>query len=116
MIDKFLENLSDYPFLHLLSNSKIGLEKEALRVDKHGTISYKMHPLHFGASLTNKFITTDYSEALIEVVTPPCNSHEEAINYLEELPLKHHLWDTYSTLKSNPKILFDLHLQPGYYR
>ena len=85
MIDKFLENLSDYPFLHLLSNSKIGLEKEALRVDKYGTISYKMHPLHFGASLTNKFITTDYSEALIEVVTPPCNSHEEAINYLENI-------------------------------
>ena len=65
MIDKFLENLSEYPFLYLLSNSKIGLEKEALRVDKYGTISYKMHPLHFGASLTNKFITTDYSEALI---------------------------------------------------
>ena len=85
MIDKFLENLSEYPFLYLLSNSKIGLEKEALRVDKYGTISYKMHPLHFGASLTNKFITTDYSEALIEVVTPPCNSHEEAINYLENI-------------------------------
>ena len=105
MIDKFLENLSEYPFLYLLSNSKIGLEKEALRVDKYGTISYKMHPLHFGASLTNKFITTDYSEALIEVVTPPCNSHEEAINYLENifLQLKNQLQSIIAVFEFNIK-------------
>ena len=85
MTDKFFENLSELPFLYHLADSKIGLEKEALRVDKNGTISLKMHPTTFGSSLTNKYITTDYSESLIEVVTPPCNSHKEAINYLENI-------------------------------
>ena len=85
MNDKFFENLSELPFLSHLTNSKIGLEKEALRVDKNGTISLKMHPSIFGSSLTNKYITTDYSESLIEVVTPPCNSHKEALDYLENI-------------------------------
>jgi len=85
MIDKFLKNLSSHPCSLHLKNSKIGLEKESLRVDKNGTISYKMHPKKFGSSLTNKFITTDYSEALLEMVTPPCSSNLEAINYLENI-------------------------------
>ena len=34
MTDKFLENLSKHSFTSFLKNSKIGLEKESLRVDK----------------------------------------------------------------------------------
>ena len=41
MTDKFLENLSKHSFISFLENSKIGLEKESLRVDKNGTISIK---------------------------------------------------------------------------
>tara|TARA_Y100000389_G_C17467358_1_gene526876 strand:+ start:958 stop:2523 length:1566 start_codon:yes stop_codon:yes gene_type:complete len=85
MIDKFLKNLSVHPCSSFLADSKVGLEKESLRVDKNGTISYKMHPKEFGSALTNKYITTDYSEALIEIVTPPCNSHNEALKYLENI-------------------------------
>lgn len=85
MIDKFLENLSKHSCSSFLTDSKIGLEKESLRVDKNGTISYKIHPEEFGSALTNKYITTDYSEALIEIVTPPCSSHQEALNYLENI-------------------------------
>ena len=85
MIDKFLENLSKHSCSSFLKNSKIGLEKESLRVDKNGTISYKIHPKKFGSPLTNKYITTDYSEALIEIVTPPCDSHQEAFMYLENI-------------------------------
>ena len=85
MIDKFLENLSKHSCSLFLADSKVGLEKESLRVDKNGTISYKMHPEILGSSLTNKFITTDYSEALIEIITPPCSSHHEAIKYLENI-------------------------------
>ncbi len=29
------------------------------------------HPQALGSALTNRFITTDYSEALIEFITPP---------------------------------------------
>ena len=85
MIDKFLKNLSSHPCSLHLQNSKVGLEKESLRVDKNGTISYKMHPKKFGSALTNKFITTDYSEALLEMVTPPCSSNIEAKIFLENI-------------------------------
>ena len=47
MNDKFLKNLSENPCSSFLANSKIGLEKESLRVDKNGTISLKMHPKIF---------------------------------------------------------------------
>ena len=85
MIDKFLKNLSMHSCSSFLADSKIGLEKESLRVDKNGTISYKMHPEQFGSSLTNRYITTDYSEALIETITPPCGSHNEALRYLDNI-------------------------------
>ena len=84
MHDKFLKNLSDHPCSSFLANPKIGLEKESLRVDKDGTISLKMHPDKFGSALTNKYITTDYSEALIEIVTPPFSRHYEALNFMEQ--------------------------------
>ena len=85
MNDKFLKNLSQHTCSLFLADSKIGLEKESLRVDKNGTISLKMHPEIFGSSLTNKYITTDYSEALIEIVSPPCSSHQEALNYIKHI-------------------------------
>ena len=50
MNDKFLKNLSQHACSLFLADSKIGLEKESLRVDKNGTISLKMHPEIFGSS------------------------------------------------------------------
>ena len=85
MIDKFCENLSSQSCLLELKESSIGIEKESLRVDEQGKISHKRHPQRLGSSLTNSFITTDYSEALIEMVTPPCKSGKDAIFFLENL-------------------------------
>ncbi len=47
-----------------------GVEKEALRVDLAGYLSQHPHPPPLGSALTNRFITTDFSEALLEFVTP----------------------------------------------
>ena len=44
-----------------------GIEKESLRIDSNGKISQKSHPLGLGAALTNPYITTDFSEALLEL-------------------------------------------------
>ena len=68
-----------------LSNSLIGIEKESLRVNNDANISQTRHPLALGAALTNPIITTDYSEALIEFITPPLNSVEKALLYIEDL-------------------------------
>ncbi len=62
-----------------------GIEKECLRVDALGAISQTDHPLVLGSALTNPFITTDFSEALLELVTPTFNSAEETISFLTAL-------------------------------
>jgi glutamate--cysteine ligase len=53
-----------------LSGILRGIEKESLRVSQKGLISQKPHPLALGSTLTHGFITTDYSEALMEFITP----------------------------------------------
>lgn len=40
------------------------------------------HPHALGSALTNTFITTDFSEALLEFVTPACMSTWEALRFL----------------------------------
>lgn len=59
-----------------------GIEKESLRVNKDGQISQAKHPEALGSALTNPFITTDFSEALLEFITPV---HEDIDACLQEL-------------------------------
>ncbi len=65
-----------------LPDSKVGLEKETLRVGHDGKISQLAHPKPLGSALTNAYITTDYSESLTEFITPPLNSIEESLTFL----------------------------------
>ncbi len=67
-----------------LSGGSIGLEKESLRVSPKGVIASTLHPASLGAALTNRYITTDYSEALTELITPPFNSGGEALEFLRD--------------------------------
>ena len=55
----------------LLRGGGKGLEKESLRVDGAGRLAQTPHPKSLGSTLTHPCITTDYSEALLEFVTPP---------------------------------------------
>lgn len=65
-----------------LQSSAIGLEKECLRVNSEGKISQSVHPAKLGSALTHPYITTDYSEALLELITPPRESIDEALDLL----------------------------------
>ena len=69
----------------LLQDRLIGLEREALRVAPDGYISQVPHPLALGATLTHPLITTDYSEALLEFITPPLPSAEAALQCMDEI-------------------------------
>jgi len=62
-----------------------GIEKECLRITPDGLISQAQHPRALGSALTNRYITTDYSEALLEFVTPPESSSWAAMQYLCDL-------------------------------
>lgn len=54
-----------------------GVEKESLRVRADGMLSNAPHSRKLGSALTNRYITTDFSEALLEFVTPAfCNTWE----------------------------------------
>lgn len=55
----------------LLSQGLRGIEREALRIDGRGNLAITPHPKNLGAALTHPQITTDYSEALLELITPP---------------------------------------------
>ena len=59
-----------------------GIEKESLRVNPDGSIATTGHPQALGSALTNRYITTDYSEALLEFVTPPEDSTWGALQFL----------------------------------
>ena len=54
----------------LLAGSRHGLEKESLRVTPAGHIAQTPHPQGLGSPLCHPEITTDSSEALLELVTP----------------------------------------------
>ena len=61
------------------------MEKESLRLTPNGTISHTRHPIGIGSALTHPYITTDYSEALIELITPPYADPAETLRFLKDL-------------------------------
>jgi glutamate--cysteine ligase len=69
----------------VLLGGRKGVEKESLRVTPEGRVSQRAHPRSLGSPLTNEQITTDYSEALIELVTPTFTTSWELLEYLTEL-------------------------------
>lgn len=62
-----------------------GIERESLRMQSNGFLSQADHPKTLGSALTHPHITTDYSEALMEFITPPKESIPQALNYLADI-------------------------------
>ena len=62
-----------------------GIEKEGLRVRPDGFLAQTPHPAKLGSKLTHPFITTDYSESLLELITEPKASPKETLNMLRQL-------------------------------
>lgn len=64
---------------------KRGIEKECLRVSSEGQISTADHPAALGSALTNPYITTDFSESLLELITPAYNNINDCLQMLENI-------------------------------
>ncbi|NKB34488.1 MAG: glutamate--cysteine ligase [Pseudomonadales bacterium] len=62
-----------------------GIEKESLRVLPDGHISLSGHPAALGSALTNPYITTDFSESLLEFITPAFQDIDECLQVLENI-------------------------------
>ena len=84
-----------------------GVEKENIRVDKNGIISQTPHPAVFGDKLSHAYITTDFSESQVEMITPPLPSIAETLGFLETIHdiVSVELNDEYLWPQSIPPIL-----------
>jgi glutamate--cysteine ligase len=65
-----------------LKDIRRGIEKESLRANADGSLAMTPHPQALGSALTHPHITTDYSEAQLELIT---GVHATPESCLEEL-------------------------------
>ena len=85
--ESFINQLNSWNEKTLLKKIKFnrGIERETLRVSKDGSISKRPHPKSLGSALTNPYITTDFAEALIELVTPKFDNVDDLYSCLQDL-------------------------------
>lgn len=76
--------LGQNPKLSHLDLVSRGIEKESLRITPDGRLSQSTHPHKLGSALTNPNITTDYSEALLELITEPHQSIDSVLKQLTD--------------------------------
>ncbi len=69
----------------LLTGILRGVEKESLRTSADGHLSRSGHPETLGSALTHPQITTDFSEALLEFITPPSHRIDEVLANLDTI-------------------------------
>ena len=69
----------------LLKEIGRGIERECLRVTRDGTLAQTPHPQALGSALTHGSITTDYSEALLEFITPVSRDIDQTLETLEDI-------------------------------
>lgn len=107
LVESRLEFLRKLSALDLLRGGRLGLEKECLRVSPDGGISRASHPRTLGSALTHPHITTDYSEALLEFITPPLGEIREALGFLCDIQtfVHRHLGEEFLWATSMPCII-----------
>lgn len=77
--------LSRNEHLPLLKRLRRGIEKESLRITPQGCLAQTGHPKALGSALTHPLITTDFSEALLEFITPVSHSVEATLAELDRV-------------------------------
>ena len=88
-----------------LSFGNRGIERESLRINKSNLISNESHGKYLGSALCQKYLTTDFSEALLEIISPPYERNNEVISFLNET---HH----YVTKKIQDEKLWPFSMPP----
>jgi len=84
-LELYLRQL-EQPFgLAALAGINPGVEKESLRIDPQGHLAQTAHPSGLGSALTHACITTDFSEALMEFISPVFHSPKDTVNFLSDL-------------------------------
>ncbi len=84
-LEQRIHALLDSDAAATLAGIRRGIEKESLRITTDGTLAQTPHPAALGSALTHPYITTDYSEALLEFITPPSTELHKPLEFLEQL-------------------------------
>lgn len=84
-----LKKVADNPVV--FSQFGRGVERETLRYGKDGRLALTPHPKSLGSALTNEWITTDFSESLLEFITPVSNDVNTLLAQLKDV---HHFTQT----------------------
>ena len=71
--------------LSTITGIKRGIERETLRIQSNGQLSTQPHNKELGSALTHPYITTDYSESLLEFITPATHSIEDSLDQLKDI-------------------------------
>lgn len=115
LIDKnLLRQIIEHNLNEDILRGHFGLEKENIRVDKDGRIALTPHPRIFGVKAENPYISADFSESQVEMITPTFDSIEETYHFLEALHdiVSLELKEEYLWPSSNPPILPDEDIIP----
>ncbi|MFP3019477.1 MAG: glutamate--cysteine ligase [Arsenophonus sp.] len=82
-VSKSLSWLEERP--NILHGLRRGIERETLRVTPEGRLANSPHPDSLGKSLTHPWITTDFSESLLEFITPVDDNIGHVLAFLRDL-------------------------------
>ncbi len=85
LLNRRLALLSERTNLSLLEQCLHGIERECLRVTGDAQLAQTPHPQALGAALTHGQITTDYSESLLEFITPALANPVETLASLDQI-------------------------------
>jgi len=108
-VKNLIKIINDKKLNRFLTKCNFGLEKENVRVDSFGHLALTRHPRAFGNKMKNPYITTDFSESQIEMITPSLDTIEETYSFLESLHdmISLELKDEYLWPQSTPPSLPD---------
>ncbi len=97
-----------------LADLQRGIEKESLRVAADGSLSNRAHPQALGSPLKHPHITTDFSEAQLELITAVHPTPEACLTQLYDVHryVHHHLDDECLWPSSMPCIVAEDHEIP----
>ena len=104
---KYLESnvlsfLNNNNAMNTLHDIRRGIERELIRTTPESRISNLSHPEVLGSALTHSYITTDFAEAQLELVTPAMTERKATFDSLASL---HHFVATHLPHKSISKVL-----------
>jgi len=107
LYERRLAALANAETAQLLAGVQRGIEKESLRITPQGHLAQTAHPESLGSALCHPYITTDYSEALMEFITPVFTDIDRALGTLDDIHryVYHNIGDEFLWAASMPCVL-----------